>query len=69
MEHLILAEEPKCSGFVNLSKQLLSEIGPLWSDSTVGRSREMSQNGSIVVETFLQDFGGNFPLVNPMKFR
>ena len=66
MEHLILAEEPRCSGLVNLSRQLCSEMGPLPAAAaaalpplplprTVGRSREMSQKGSIVVETFLQD--------------
>ena len=63
---MIFAEEPRCSGLVNLSRQLCSEMGPppaaaaaalppLLPPRTVGRSREMSQKGSIVVETFLQD--------------
>ena len=56
MEHLIFADEPRCSGLVNLSRQLCSEIGPpLPLPRTVGRSSEMSQKGSIVVDTFLQD--------------
>ncbi len=55
MEHLILAVDPKCSGFVNLSKQCCREIGPTWlGGKTVGKSSDMSQNGSIVVDTFLQ---------------
>ena len=55
MEHLIFAEDPKCSGLVNLSRQFCSVSGPppCWlAGSTVGRSNEMSQNGSMVVETF-----------------
>ena len=60
---MILAEEPRCSGLVNLSRQLCSEMGPAWPAAwpplppcrTVGRSSEMSQKGSIVVETFLHD--------------
>ncbi len=56
VEHFIFADEPRCSGFVKRSRQLCREMGPLEDEeSTVGRSREMSQNGSIVVETFLQD--------------
>ena len=58
MEHLILADDPKCSGLVNLSRQLCSEMGPpTWPVlvRTAGKSSEMSQNGSIVVDTFLQD--------------
>ena len=47
MEHLILADEPKCSGLVNLSKQYSKEIGAVWSlAKIVGTSRLISQNGS-----------------------
>ena len=56
---MILADEPRCSGLVNLSRQLCREMGPSAGPlllRTVGRSSEMSQNGSIVVDTFLQAY-------------
>ena len=66
--HLILAEEPRCSGLVNLLRQSWRErVGPLAAAAAAafcpplppnpllaGRSREMSQKGSIVVDTFRQ---------------
>lgn len=79
---MILAEEPKCSARVNLSKQSIRVVGPLFTclddslDSEISeppatlkelspptllpqradvpRSNEMSQKGSIVVETPLR---------------
>lgn len=58
--HLILAEEPKCSGRVNRSKQSMSDFGVTsssWRVWELGpKSSEMSQKGSIVVDTPLQDW-------------
>ena len=88
---MILAVEPKCSGFVNLCRQSCKDIGgpdvtvdilffepfppstvlievpldppwftlllppfPLGKILLAGRSKEMSQKGSIVVDTLLQ---------------
>ena len=67
VEHLILAEEPRFSGLVNRSRQFAKEIGPVWSlGKTVGKSKLMSQKGSIVVETPWHDWQTtsdcNFPV-------
>lgn len=57
--HLIFAEEPKFSGRVKCSKQSINVLGALLSSDldvqgAEPRSNEMSQKGSIVVETFLK---------------
>ena len=46
-EHLILDMLPRCSAWVNLWRQ----SSRLMESVMAGRSREMSQNGSMVVET------------------
>ena len=47
--HLILDMEPRCSAWVNLFRQKSKEI--VEPSAIAGRSREMSQKGSIVVDT------------------
>ena len=61
MLHLILAEDPKFSGRVKRSKQSFKVFGvelhspDLEVPGEEPRSSEMSQKGSMVVETFLND--------------
>lgn len=57
--HLIFAEDPKFSGRVKCSRQSINVFGALLSPTFEGqgeepRSSEMSQKGSMVVETFLR---------------
>ena len=47
--HLILDMEPRCSAWVNLFRQKSKEI--VEPSAIAGRSSEMSQKGSIVVDT------------------
>jgi len=56
---LIFAVEPKCSALVNLSRQSSKEVGgPDVSEPEAPdagpKSKDMSQNGSIVVDTPLK---------------
>lgn len=59
MLHLILAEDPKFSGRVKRSKQSIKVFGVELHSTDLDvpgvnpRSSEISQKGSIVVETFL----------------
>jgi len=57
--HLIFALEPRCSALVNFSRQSSKEVGGpgvLEPEALAAevRSKDMSQNGSIVVDTPLK---------------
>ena len=64
-EHFILALDPKCSGRVNRSKQSIRLGVDDWF--TPPKSNEISQNGSMVVETPLQDWHTTSLCKQPVK--
>ena len=57
LSHLILDIDPRCSACVNLLRQKSKEM--VEPSAIAGRSREMSQKGSIVVETPLHTYMWN----------
>jgi len=57
VEHFIFAFAPKYSARVKRSKQSINVFGGPYPCCTCSpKSNDMSQNGSIVVETLLQDW-------------
>lgn len=66
-EHLIFALEPRCSARVKRSRQSINDVGGPHVPCTSPKSSDISQNGSMVVDTPWHDWHTTSDCKRPVK--